>query len=403
MLIWHEALGADAGQMTSTHCQPGIEISIHFSCLIGMIELSWETDLTWRGMSSPIPGIDAPMKSCSTRATRSRIHLLRSFTLVELLVVIAIIGILIALLLPAIQAAREAARRLQCANNLKQLATGCLSHLDVQRVFPSGGWGWIWIGDPDRGFGKRQPGSWVYNILPYIEMRPLHDLGKGQKSTTKMAANKQIVQTALSILYCPTRRPAIPYPQTTYGAAPINANLPAVVGRSDYAANSGAVNANYPEAYGPGSYAQELTYNWIDQKNMLGAIFQRSMLKPFLIKDGTSHTIMLGEKYMNPDHYRDGFESSDNETAFSGYDNDNERYVNLLTLSPPTYNSDTVYRRDTPGLDLWDAFGSAHAQCAQFVFCDGSVHGINYTVQPDILFYLSQRSDKKSVESEEVH
>src|SRR3989304_8096603 len=92
------------------------------------------------------------------------------FTLVELLVVIAIMGILVALLLPAIQSTREVARRLQCSNNLKQMGMGCLSHLNEQGHFPSGGWGWAWSGDPDRGFRGRQPGGWLFNILPYIEM-----------------------------------------------------------------------------------------------------------------------------------------------------------------------------------------------------------------------------------------
>src|SRR5262245_9981649 len=99
-----------------------------------------------------------------------------AFTLVELLTVSAVISMLAAILLPAIQSAREAARSIQCKNNLKQLALAALNHHNGQGHFPTGGWGWYWLGDPDRGFGKDQPGGWMFNLLPYCEQAQLYQL-----------------------------------------------------------------------------------------------------------------------------------------------------------------------------------------------------------------------------------
>ena len=140
----------------------------------------------------------------------------RAFTLVELLVVITIIGILVALLLPAVQAAREAARRMQCSNNLKQLGMAALNHESATGHFPTGGWGWYWVGDPDRGTGKDQPGGWIYNLLPYIEQEALYLLpadGDPKNITAKQLAGAAVmVQQPVTLLNCPSRRGSVPLP-----------------------------------------------------------------------------------------------------------------------------------------------------------------------------------------------
>lgn len=128
-----------------------------------------------------------------------------AFTLVELLVVIAIIGVLIALLLPAIQAAHEAARRTQCTNSLKQMSLAALTHENTVKHFPSGGWGYLWVGDPDRGFGRGQPGGFFYNILPFMEWKGIHDMPKAANVSDKMRLSAQMIATPIDLFSCPSR------------------------------------------------------------------------------------------------------------------------------------------------------------------------------------------------------
>src|SRR5687767_5884988 len=139
-----------------------------------------------------------------------------AMTLVELLVVIAIIGMLIAMLLPAVQAAREAARSASCKNNLKQQALGVILHHDVQGFYPTGGWGWDWAGDSDRGFGLDQPGAWIFNVLPFIEQEALHDSASdgqpGIITPLQMARAGELCRTPLPVFNCASRRALHAFP-----------------------------------------------------------------------------------------------------------------------------------------------------------------------------------------------
>ena len=134
-----------------------------------------------------------------------RKRLFRSgFTLVELLVVIAIIGVLVALLLPAVQAAREAARRTQCSNHVKQMSLACLQHQSQLGFYPGGGWGPWWVGDADCGSGKMQPGGWIYRILPFIEEGPLYSLYDPKLPNAASTPNMNACrQTRVKLYVCP--------------------------------------------------------------------------------------------------------------------------------------------------------------------------------------------------------
>ena len=108
--------------------------------------------------------VNPPTRRCASR---------RAFTLVELLVVIAIIGILLGMLLPAVQSVREAARRAECSNGVRQITLAFHLHHDSHGFFPSGGWDWF--RPPNVGIGKDQHAGWGYQILPYIEANSIYE------------------------------------------------------------------------------------------------------------------------------------------------------------------------------------------------------------------------------------
>ncbi len=330
-------------------------------------------------------------------------HKSTGFTLVELLVVITIIGILIALLLPAVQAAREAARQTQCKNNLKQLALGCLQHEEATKRFPTGGWGYWWLGDPDRGTDKNQPGGWIYNVLPYVEQQALHDAGLGQTTANRRAAIVWRCQTPLALLICPTRRTAITYPDLYVGPAtyrtatdPAGTLLTNLGTRNDYSINQGAepythipnVGTGDPGMIPPASYWIANNLNFLLQY-YTGICYIRSEVRIADVSDGTSNTYLVGEKYLNPDYYSNCLDWGDNATLFQGWDND---------INRGGYQAPLQDRAGYGGFGN-EGFGSAHSNGFQMSFCDGSVQMLNYSIEPTVHAYLSNRKDGKPIDA----
>lgn len=344
----------------------------------------------------------------SKRSNLSAPHIRHGFTLVELLVVIAIIGILVALLLPAVQAAREAARRTQCKSQVKQLALGMLLHHDTHKHFPTGGWGWSWVGDRDRGYGEDQPGGWVYNTLAYIEEGTLRSLGSDGNPETLTRKQREgardVVLSPISVINCPSRRPAVAYPLSANqgGVAGLrNALTPDTAGRSDYAANSGTGYNQWPTdtlGAGPTSYANADTFNWGSDafaSSTDGISFERSAVPMRQVTDGLSKVYLIGERYIPVAQYESGGWIGDNETWCTGFNNDNYRSTGYFTgatgvpaeplapLNDATEDSDRGDRR----------FGSAHPGVWHVAYCDGSVHAVSYDVDVTLHLWSGHRSD----------
>jgi type II secretory pathway pseudopilin PulG len=306
---------------------------------------------------------------------------------VELLVVIAIIGVLIALLLPAVQAAREAARQTQCSNNLKQLGLAANLFLEKNGFFPTGGWGGDWVGDPTRGYDHRQPGGWCYNLLPYIDERALHDSGSKGDPSNRNQLNIVQTQMPLAMFICPSRRRATLYPFQQRSFNNLDYPPSGMCNKTDYAANCGSTN--YCEVDGMAtSLAQgDAKTDWPADSNWNGICYVRSEVSPATISDGQSCTLLFGEKEVDPNHYTDGATACDNHTMMLGFDNDLFR----------TTSTSAILVRDTPGLSSTSQFGSAHANIAIFVFCDGSIHKISYGIDATTFANFGSRNDGKTV------
>jgi prepilin-type N-terminal cleavage/methylation domain-containing protein len=336
------------------------------------------------------------------------------FTLVELLVVIAIIGILVALLLPAIQSAREAARQTQCRNNLKQIGLAFLNFESAQRAFPPGGWGFHWTGDPDMGAGEKQPGGWAFSILPYLEEAAANQIGKGLPKTQKKVALVAQKTTPVASFYCPSRRPAtLSYgPEESYNSDPAPGKM---VAKTDYAANGGSicpvegmkVEDTYLKWYaGPSlrclsdypncqweSYTKNVIFS--SRFGMDGVVVPRFPIEARQITDGASKTIVCAEKYLRFDLYGDSGRSSidtcaDNNSLYQGYDWDVIRWMTTLNGSGQRY----APQPDSFSGALCEVrFGSAHTSVFNAAYCDGEVQGISYDVDPEVFELLCRRND----------
>lgn len=306
-----------------------------------------------------------------------------AFSLLELLVVISIIGILLSLLFCAVQSAREAARRFSCQSNLKQIGIAAQMHADTHKFLPTDGWGNRWIGDPALGFGQRQPGGWIFNLLPYLQQDVVRSRATATSSLARTDLLGEMLAQPVAAFNCSARRQSMAQPYTS-SLIPYNSIVPGNVAKSDYAINSGSVKVS--SGPGPISTASSdvQSYRWPDLTGFNGVSGVRSEFRFADISDGLSNTYFVGEKYINL--YSVDGDGGDDQSMYMGDDADIRRWG----TTPPAPDASALATRD--------AFGSRHATACSFVLCDGSVKSVAYAVDANIHAAMCDRHDGQIID-----
>jgi prepilin-type processing-associated H-X9-DG protein len=294
--------------------------------------------------------------------------------------VIAIVGLLATLLFPAVQGAREAARRTQCVNQLKQFGVAMSAHEAALGMFPSNGWGWFWVGEPGRGSGPRQPGGWLYGLLGQLDQKPLSEQGRADTGAARRTTLAQVQQALIPGINCPSRRSSQLFVFKS-PMQPVNCDPLQECNRLDYAVNAGDFDPDTPG--GPATLAQGESpgYKWVDTRRVTGVSYVRSRVRAADVFDGLSNTYFVGEKYVSVTHYADGGDPGDDQSAFAGADWDNTRWTDEGPV--PDQRSNRGSRR----------FGSAHPGVTNFLYGDGSVRSISFLVDLEVHRAAGNRRD----------
>jgi len=315
----------------------------------------------------------------------------RGFTLVELLVVIAVIGILIALLLPALQIARDAARRAQCRNNLKQMALAIHTFESAQRHFPQGGTEPLpeYTANPSNRGAPIELG-WQYHILPYIDQLNIHQL----------PSHREMQRLVISLYFCPSRR-SLSFTQTVEAGERQTHVL------TDYA---GATPGPFEEGVTAAAQSRIMDEFWKGsiftpppKQKYFGIITRTVSSDPCThnqVKDGLSNTLLVSEKWLIVDRYESG-DWFDDRGWTAGWSVDTMRSTGFVPRPDDTTRKGpgTLFPGAGGGPvppDEWPLghqFGSAHTGGVYAAFGDGRVELISYHVDREVFNRLGDRRD----------
>jgi prepilin-type N-terminal cleavage/methylation domain-containing protein len=328
----------------------------------------------------------------------------RGFTLVELLVVIAIIGVLVALLLPAIQAAREAARRSQCQNNLKQIGLAVLNYDSAQGRFPPGS-----TSETSNRDGP-YTSTWTVDIFPYAEQPALYALWVpkvgGVRVDFSHASNKRLRETFVPLYQCPTDVEFTTL-ENPHDTGPTAAMVAAFWAPGSYRGVSGSSPNNSGDLYWDNPLANVTASitalpDWT--RGPLHAIIRTAAagerkLKPVSTKnipDGTSNTLLVGEYQTTRSPAPTAASTNTRRTlwclAYTSYNQSSG------TLSPFLFHTD--YLACTDGNHCKRAWGSLHTgSIVQFAKCDGSVTSISMNMAPALFMTLTTTAGEEQTPS----
>lgn len=322
-----------------------------------------------------------PKHQAGTAVPRCQRSSHRAFTLIELLVVIAIIAILIALLLPAVQQAREAARRTQCRNGLKQVGLAMHNYHDAFSTFPPGGIGFnLWSADPSVGHPANRI-CWMQMLLPYLDQGPLYNTiapyMDGKNGTPQASWYWPGIKTVIPTLMCPSD-PAGPKLNTYSTPLGFQGNYLAVAATTHFQVGNGM--------------------------NLDGMFFQQSRIRTRDLIDGSTNTLMLGEIVLQPDLSTSALGLNDNDWRGLYWDNYGGTVYISTQFPPNTDQPDAliscVSKTISPCIAVANGSGNSilyarsyHTGGAHGTLADGSVRFISSNVSQLTFQRLGSRAD----------